>query len=213
MPENTGGGFAVVADEVRKLAERTQKATREVAISVQSLKQSAIEIYERSGTMERISSTSSEKLERFRSTLHGWKKRTEMIESHSTDVLYSIFMLLLKLDHVLFKFKGYKSVFRLTLEDEFVDHHHCRLGKWADGGKGAEIFGRVPSFRKLEAPHKSVHDNILAALNCVSAGTCAVESENIMTHFRDAERASREVVEILNAMLSEERQSRLIKVG
>uniref|UniRef100_UPI00356685C6 methyl-accepting chemotaxis protein n=1 Tax=Sulfurimonas sp. TaxID=2022749 RepID=UPI00356685C6 len=32
-----GRGFAVVADEVRKLAERTQKATSEVEITVQSL--------------------------------------------------------------------------------------------------------------------------------------------------------------------------------
>ena len=33
-----GRGFAVVADEVRKLAERTQKATSEVEISVMGLK-------------------------------------------------------------------------------------------------------------------------------------------------------------------------------
>lgn len=208
-----GRGFAVVADEVRKLAERTQKATQEVAISVQSLKQSAIEIHERSGVMESISSTSSEKLECFRATLHDWEKRTEMIENNSTNVLYAVFMVLLKLDHVLFKFKGYKSVFHLTLEDEFADHHHCRLGKWAEGGKGAEIFGNTPSFRKLETPHKAVHDNILAALKCVSAGTCGIESENIMAYFKDAEQASQGVVEVLNAMLSEERQTRLHQVG
>ena len=34
-----GRGFAVVADEVRKLAERTQKATSEVEININSLKQ------------------------------------------------------------------------------------------------------------------------------------------------------------------------------
>jgi methyl-accepting chemotaxis protein len=203
-----GRGFAVVADEVRKLAERTQKATAEVAMSVQSLKQNATEIYERSSAMESISTMSSEKLEQFRTTLVNLGSRTEVIENDSTNVLYSVFMVLVKLDHLLFKAKGYKSVFTNKADDEFVDHHHCRLGKWADGGKGAQIFGNTPSFRKLEAPHKSVHDNIIAAVKCVTAGTCSQEAKNVMTYFKDAENGSREVISTLNAMLIEEREKR-----
>lgn len=203
-----GRGFAVVADEVRKLAERTQKATQEVAISVQSLKQNAMEIHERSSAMESISSASSEKLEQFRTTLQDLGKRSEVIENDSSNVLYSVFMVLVKLDHLLYKSKGYKSVFSLKIDGEFADHHHCRLGKWAEGGKGAEIFGNTPSFRKLETPHKAVHDNILAAVGCVTAGTCTQEANNVMTYFKEAERASREVIDTLNAMLSEERQKR-----
>jgi methyl-accepting chemotaxis protein len=203
-----GRGFAVVADEVRKLAERTQKATQEVAMSVQSLKQNAMEIYERSSTMETISSTSSNKLEEFRITLQNLGNRTQEIENDSTNVLYSVFMVLVKLDHLLFKAKGYKSVFANKVDDEFADHHHCRLGKWAEGGKGAEIFGNTPSFRNLETPHKAVHDNIILAVKCVSAGTCTQESNNVITYFKDAERASHEVIDTLNAMLREERQKR-----
>ncbi|PHM17882.1 MAG: chemotaxis protein [Sulfuricurvum sp. PD_MW2] len=203
-----GRGFAVVADEVRKLAERTQKATAEVAMSVQSLKQNATEIYERSSTMESISSISSHKLEEFRSTLRKLGERTKEIENDSTNVLYSVFMVLVKLDHLLFKAKGYKSVFTLKVEEEFVDHHHCRLGKWAKDGKGAQIFGHTPSFNKLEAPHKMVHDNILSAVQCVTSGTCGQESKNVMTYFSNAENASREVINTLDAMLNEERQKR-----
>lgn len=203
-----GRGFAVVADEVRKLAERTQKATAEVAMSVQSLKQNAVEIHERSSTMETISSSSSQKLEQFRSTLLDLGERTEAIETDSTNVLYSVFMVLVKLDHLLFKAKGYKSVFTNRVDEEFVDHHHCRLGKWAEGGKGSEIFGNTPSFKKLESPHKSVHDNIISAVNCVKADTCGKEAKNVMTYFQDAEKGSREVIDTLNAMLIEERQKR-----
>lgn len=203
-----GRGFAVVADEVRKLAERTQKATQEVAMSVQSLKQNAVEIYERSSTMEAISTVSSEKLERFRTTLQDLGSRTDTIHNDSTNILYSVFMVLVKLDHLLFKSKGYKSVFNLKIEEEFVDHHHCRLGKWADGGKGAEIFGGTPSFKKLETPHKLVHDNILAAIKCVSANTCIQESANVQKYFANAETASQEVIQTLGAMLMEERQNR-----
>ncbi len=203
-----GRGFAVVADEVRKLAERTQKATQEVEISVQSLKQNAVEIYERSSSMETISSSSSEKVERFRETLLDMGRRNETIDRDSTNVLYSVFMVLVKLDHLLYKAKGYKSVFSLKVEDEFVDHHSCRLGKWAEGGKGAEIFGNTPSFKKLETPHKGVHESILAAVKCVSANTCTKESANVMTYFSQAEAASKEVIEVLGNMLVEERQKR-----
>ena len=206
-----GRGFAVVADEVRKLAERTQKATQEVALSVQSLKQNAEEIHERSSIMESISSGSSNKLEKFRITLQNLEAQTQVIENDSTSVLYSVFMVLVKLDHLLFKAKGYKSVFTNRVDDEFADHHHCRLGKWAEGGKGTEIFGNTSSFTRLETPHKAVHDNILSAVKCVSAGTCGQESKNVMTYFKDAEDASHKVIETLNAMLLEERQKRVGK--
>ena len=95
-----GRGFAVVADEVRKLAERTQKATQEVAMSVQSLKQNATEIYERSSSMEAIASDSSNQLEQFRVTLQNLETQTQVIETDSTNVLYSVFMVLVKLDHL-----------------------------------------------------------------------------------------------------------------
>ena len=94
------------------------------------------------------------------------------------------------------------------MDDEFVNHHNCRLGKWAEGGKGSQIFGNTPSFRKLESPHKSVHDNIISAVECVKAQTCGKEAQNVMTYFKDAENASRQVIETLNAMLMEERQKR-----
>jgi len=206
-----GRGFAVVADEVRKLAERTQKATQEVAMSVQSLKQNAVEIYERSSTMESISVLSNQNLERFRVTLQELTERTEGISSDSTNVLYSIFMVLVKLDHLLFKSKGYKSVFSLKIDDEFSDHHHCRLGRWADEGNGAKIFGSTPSFAKLSAPHKSVHDSILAAIKCVETDTCASESANVLSYFKQAEASSKEVIEVLSSMLIEERTKRIGK--
>lgn len=204
-----GRGFAVVADEVRKLAERTQKATSEVAISVQSLKQNATEIYERSSIMESISATSTNKLEQFRLSLADLGSKATQIENDSTNVLYSVFMILVKLDHLLFKSKGYKSVFSNKVDNEFVDHHHCRLGKWAVDGKGSQIFGDTVSFGKLEAPHKAVHDNIIAAVNCVKANTCSQEAKNVLTYFKDAEEASRKVMDALDGMLSEEKHKRL----
>ncbi|RUM61036.1 MAG: chemotaxis protein, partial [Sulfurimonas sp.] len=49
-----GRGFAVVADEVRKLAERTQKATGEITITIQNLQQQSSGMQENADTMNRI---------------------------------------------------------------------------------------------------------------------------------------------------------------
>jgi hypothetical protein len=203
-----GRGFAVVADEVRKLAERTQKATQEVAMSIQSLKQNATEIDERSSSMETISSSSSEKLNRFQVSLSGLQERTIEIDNDSTDVLYSVFVVLTKLDHLLLKSRGYKTVFLNRVDDEFTDHHGCRLGKWYNTGVGKEVFGAFASYPRLEAPHKIVHDRIHDAIHCVQSGTCGEKATNVMTYFKDAESASREVFNLLTSMLSEERQKR-----
>lgn len=203
-----GRGFAVVADEVRKLAERTQKATHEVEMSVQSLKQNATEIDERSTTMENMSSESTSKLNRFQSSLSELNNRTADIDNCSHDVLYSIFIVLVKLDHLLFKSRGYKTVFLNSVDDEFADHHGCRLGKWYDNGVGKEVFGSVPSYSKLEAPHKVVHDRIHDAIHCVKSGTCGENSKNVMSYFKDAELASKEVFALLSALLEEEQKKR-----
>ncbi len=49
-----GRGFAVVADEVRKLAERTQEATKEVEVTINSLKQNSSNIIKESKTLVNI---------------------------------------------------------------------------------------------------------------------------------------------------------------
>ena len=51
-----GRGFAVVADEVRKLAERTQNATKEVEITINTLKQSSGSITSESEVLVSITS-------------------------------------------------------------------------------------------------------------------------------------------------------------
>ncbi len=52
-----GRGFAVVADEVRNLAERTQQATKEVEVTINSLKQSSGNITNESKTLVKITNT------------------------------------------------------------------------------------------------------------------------------------------------------------
>ena len=203
-----GRGFAVVADEVRKLAERTQKATSEVEISVSSLKQNTQEVHEHSQAMEKLSQSSNEQMDIFQDKMQVLTSNSLIISEENKDVTYAIFMVLSKLDHLLFKANGYKTVFKGEATGHFASDNECRLGKWYFEGTGKEKFGKCTSYSKMSTPHKLVHDSIKKAVDCVQKGTCTEESQNVMTYFNDAEKASIQVIESLNAMLNEEKQLR-----
>jgi len=203
-----GRGFAVVADEVRKLAERTQKATSEVEISVSSLKQNTQEVHEHSQAMEKLSQSSHEQMDVFQEKMQVLTENSGMISQENKDVTYAVFMVLSKLDHLLFKARGYKTVFTGEADGHFKTDNECRLGQWYFTGTGKEKFGKCASYAKMAAPHKDVHDFIHKAVACVKNGTCTQESQNVMTYFKSAEDASVKVVENLNAMLQEEKDFR-----
>ena len=202
-----GRGFAVVADEVRKLAERTQKATSEVEITVQSLKQNTQEVHAHSIEMERLSTESNEQMDVIENRMNELQENASAIAQKNKNITYAVFTVLTKLDHLLFKANGYKTVFSGRVEGEFVSESECRLGQWYLEGQGKEKFGNCPSYSKLASPHKAVHDNIKKAVECVASNTCTEHSQNVMTYFKAAEEASQEVMSILNTMLDERKKS------
>ncbi|MCI5633556.1 MAG: CZB domain-containing protein [Helicobacter sp.] len=90
------------------------------------------------------------------------------------------------------------------MEAKFVGHHDCRLGKWYDSGNGKKYFSKLPSYAKLEAHHKDVHDNIIAAHEVMKQHGQAQEClEEIYEYFRKAEEASDKVVSCLDGMAQE----------
>ncbi|WP_428740062.1 methyl-accepting chemotaxis protein, partial [Sulfurimonas sp.] len=72
-----GRGFAVVADEVRKLAERTQKATSEISISISTLQQEASGMQESSVELNNISEISKESVETLYNSLQKFNVTSE----------------------------------------------------------------------------------------------------------------------------------------
>ena len=206
-----GRGFAVVADEVKKLAERTQKATSEVEMSVSSLKQNTQEVHEHSQSMEKLSQHSNEQMNVFQEKMKLLSNNSKIIAIETKDITNAVFMVLSKLDHLVFKSHGYKTVFTGSASGHFASDNECRLGKWYLEGAGKEKFGRCASYNKMAAPHKEVHENIKKAVDCVQKGTCTQESQNVMTYFNAAEKASIKVVDVLRDMLEEEKSFRYQK--
>ena len=198
-----GRGFAVVADEVRKLAERTQKATSEVEVTINMLKQSAGSMVESSETTEEYATDSTRKLDDFTQSLGELIDKSEIIKRDNEFISYEIFGILAKLDHLVFKLNAYGSIFDNELKSQFGDHHGCRLGKWYEHGDGKRAFGHTESYRRLEEPHKKVHEHVLGALECVKRDDCVERREELSIAFAETERQSTILFGILNDMIKE----------
>ncbi|EJB94163.1 chemotaxis chemoreceptor TlpD [Helicobacter pylori] len=151
-----GRGFAVVADEVRKLAEKTQKATKEIAVVVKSMQQEANDIQTNTHDINSIVGSIKGDVEELKSTV----KNNMIVAQAAKYTIYNVnnrvFCGLAKLDHVVFKNNLYGMVFGLNSFD-ITSHKSCRLGKWYYEGAGKENFANTSGYRALESYHASVH--------------------------------------------------------
>ena len=196
-----GRGFAVVADEVRKLAERTQKATSEVEININTLKQNSHIMHAESEKLEDEAMTASKSLDTFKVELDELLENTKTIKEENLHSQYQLFINLAKLDHVLFKVNTYDGVFN-DKNIELSNHHNCRFGKWKEG-EGKTVFGKTKSYAMIDAPHSTVHSNAIAAIECVKKGSCLQDINKVIGYFSEAENASNELFDILDNMLHE----------
>lgn len=199
-----GRGFAVVADEVRKLAERTQKATGEIAIAVQTLQQETTEIHSNSEDMNEIASESSQSIESFRQTLYSFNKDAESTAVQATVIENTTFVTLAKIDHIMFKSNAYKTIVNGKIEQTFSDHHSCRLGKWYDNGSGKERFSHMPSYQLIEKPHATVHNKVHSNLEYVQDEDRSIyHQKEIIDNFQIMEDASLSLFGLMDNLIKE----------
>ncbi len=196
-----GRGFAVVADEVRKLAERTQKATSEVEVNINLLKQNSAAMQEFSEQMDSEISISLDKLDTFNDSLLSLVDGAREGQKDNKNIANKMFLNLAKLDHIVFKLSGYDSVFKDDASSSFSSANDCRFGKW-QVAKGREVFGSSSSFAKIDSPHKAVHDKIKNVPTLIGSG--AVENaDKIIDAFENAEKNSLELFGVLDALSHE----------
>lgn len=201
-----GRGFAVVADEVRKLAERTQKATAEVEASINILRQNAGSMVDTSERTEEQALESGNILDHFKNDLSELTDKAEIIRNENKNVSYEIFVILAKLDHIVFKLNVYSSVFENDRNASFVDHHNCRLGKWYDHGDGKRVFGGLASFHAILTPHQLIHENVGKILDCIKTEGCLTHPQEIVDKFSLIEDNSERLFTLLDNLLIETKQ-------
>lgn len=199
-----GRGFAVVADEVRKLAEKTQKATKEIEVVIQTMLQETNDIEATTLQLSDIVDNAKSDVNNLGDKLSSFQKNASRSVFETMDIGNYIFSNLAKIDHVIYKNNVYAFLFGQNDNFAPVDHHNCRLGKWYDTGVGKDEFGKLKSFGALEKPHSVVHAeaNALVA-DCGSDGKKLCSRKEIEARIDKIESASIDVFNALDSMVSE----------
>lgn len=202
-----GRGFAVVADEVRKLAERTQKATQEISITLTTLQEEAYSIQNNSREITTIATRSQADIKVFETTLVSFSNTAEETTKLAKFIADSLFATLVKVDHIIFKNKAYSTILSEDSEraSAFTDHYGCHMGEWYYEGEGKKRFACTNAYNRLELPHKNVHDKILEILPCTVRKDCLDEhnKEFIIKNITVMEQSSKEMFELLDTMITE----------
>jgi len=197
-----GRGFAVVADEVRKLAERTQKATNEIAISIKTIQQNMHQIQEDSSKITDLAQRSEQQINNFKGVFDNFTFEAAKLSSAARNAENNIFMMLAKIDHIVFKSNAYISINKGEKTQQFSDHTVCRLGKWY-ASTGKERFGNIPAFKEMLEPHAQVHKYVLEALDCIDKGDCIVKAEEILVEFEKMEENSDKLFALMDKTLQQ----------
>ncbi len=204
----SGRGFAVVADEVRKLAENTKRASTEIGLVMQALTQEAAVMLDEANAMKNVADNSRGVIREVEQTFERFAESACSTEHNVTYAQDVSFTTLVKIDHVVYKQRAYRSLAEGT-ESEVVsavnvNHHDCRLGKWYDG-MGREQFGASPCYGKLEPVHAEVHNAAHRAIELVKLGWEAnIEVQSrIFDTFNAMEEASSKVMDGMDRMVVE----------
>ena len=198
-----GRGFAVVADEVRSLAEKTQKATKEIALVVKAMQQDTTQSEQTTEQVHGIVGSTKESIEDLHKKIISFEKNASRSVYEVEHISDKIFTSLAKIDHVIYKNNVYALLFGEESDFKEVTHHHCRLGNWYERGVGKEEFSSMPSYSKLEKPHAIVHTQANKLANECTGNEAICSKAEIEAMVDDIEKASKEVFAILDALVNE----------
>ena len=203
-----GRGFAVVADEVRKLAERTQKATNEIEITISTLQQESADIQNNSEQISEIAEASNGVIQEFKTTFESFAGMAKTSAETAVKIQDRLYVSLVKVDHIVFKSRAYSAVIEEKQEVVIPDHHHCNMGKWYDD-EGKKHFGTTRAYAELAEPHKTVHAMIFKNMEYVEAGTVLKKDtpDRIVANFAAMEAASGDLFRALDAMIQEHHEA------
>lgn len=167
-----GRGFAVVADEVRLLAQRAAESSGEIKTLVNSIENNANDTGEAFSKMV----SNIDNMDQQADTINTVISEVVSLSTSMSDIITGStagsFIELIKMDHVMYKLDVYKVFLGVSIigENDLKAHDECRLGHWYYEGEGRQLMADESVFKKIEEPHKAVHQLAKKALNLHMSG-------------------------------------------
>ena len=193
-----GRGFAVVADEVRKLAERTQKATNEVEVTINVLKQNSSNMTDEGKKLDNIITQMEDFMKDFK---EGFDKLYEIdltMFNAFENLANSLTALQQKINNLLYKVKSYKE--KIEGDSKFEKNSGIHSFDAWHSGSGKDAFSKTKSYDTIKQTHKDFEGNMRDAMN--------VSMKDALEEFKKGEENTKIMYKNLDDMVDEEKNLR-----
>lgn len=201
-----GRGFAVVADEVRKLAERTQKATQEIAMTIQTLQQETNGIHSNSDRINVIANYSGQNVIQFEEALKEFNKDANVTANISYSLDSKIRTTLAKTDHILCKTNTYEEVLNERADGKFVKNENCKFRTWHTSPIIKERFEHTKSYHMLDAALSQIIECMNENEQLAKVGYNVDNVAHYINVFKKLEANSATLLSTLDKMVEEHTQ-------